>query len=86
MKQFWTKAFWKDTTERAVKTAAQTAMASFGVGTGLLDVDWAASASVVGAATVFSILSSIVSSGVGDPTNASLLEGDAPPGRHARQD
>ena len=53
------KAFWVATGERAVKTFAQVAAASFGVGTGLYSWDWQASLSVSGAAGILSILTSI---------------------------
>jgi hypothetical protein len=61
----FTKSFALAAAERAVKTFAQTALSYFVVGTtGLLDLDYAALASVSGAAAVASILTSIVSSGV----------------------
>jgi hypothetical protein len=56
----------RDVAERAVKTAAQSAVAVLGVGAvGLLDVDWTNVASISGAAAVLSILTSIASNGFG---------------------
>lgn len=60
--------FAKAALERAVKTAAQTAVSLLGVGvTGILDVDWLAVASASALAAVLSILTSIASSGIGAP-------------------
>lgn len=53
--------FWSYAGERAVKTFAQTALATLGGGSiGLLAVDWVGVASVSGGAAVLSILTSIV--------------------------
>lgn len=63
----FTKAFLKAAAERAVKTFAQT-LAGFivVVGAGVGDIDWSRSLSVAAVATVASLLSSVVSSGIGD--------------------
>lgn len=59
----WTKLFWTAVAERAVKTAAQSAVALLSVdGMGLLDVDWSALASAVALATLLSVLTSVASS------------------------
>ena len=56
----WTIAFWKGAAERAIKTAAQTAVAFFVIGTtGLFEVEWISVLSVSGAAAVASLLTSI---------------------------
>lgn len=54
------KAFWSYAGERAIKTFAQTALATIGVGaTGLLAVDWLNVVSVSGLAGVMSLLTSV---------------------------
>ena len=56
----WTLAFWKGAAERGIKTFAQTMVGYIVVGTtGLLEVDWTTGASVAGAATIASLLTSI---------------------------
>ena len=55
------KAYWTYAGERAVKTVAQTALATIGVGAaGILDVDWANIASVSALAGVMSLLTSVL--------------------------
>lgn len=55
-----------DTVERAVKTAAQSAVALVSAGgLGVLDVDWGQVASVSGLAAIVSVLTSVASSGFG---------------------
>lgn len=64
----------KDLVERAAKTAAQTAVASFvGGGVGLLDVDWIQVISLSGMAAIVSVLTSIASQGFGNNGTASLV-------------
>lgn len=56
----WSIEFWKGAAERGIKTAAQTALAFFVIGTtGLLDLNWVALASVSGAAALASLLTSV---------------------------
>ena len=60
MANLTTREFWASTAERAVRTAAQTAIALIGTDqVGLLNLDWAQIASVVATATILSILTSI---------------------------
>lgn len=66
------KTFWKDTAERAVKTFAQSLVASLAVGTGLLDVDWVNALSISGLATVISVLTSVGSGYVGDDSASAI--------------
>ena len=80
MSPLWTRTYWQDTGERAIKTAAQSLVATLGLGTGVLDVDWTTSVSVAALATGLSVLTSIASAGVGDPRTASVVPD--PPGRH----
>jgi len=77
----YTPTFWKDAAERAVSTAAQAAIGVLTAGAvGLVDVDWAATGSIVGLAAAVSILKSLVAGTSGDGS-ASLV--DTAPGRHA---
>ena len=56
------RSFWEAAGERAIKTAAQTFVALLGVhGAGLLTVNWLQILSVVGSATVLSIMTSLSS-------------------------
>lgn len=69
------KTFVMDAAERAVKTAAQTAVALLtadGV-MGLLDVDWTQGASVVGLSALVSLLTSVASAPAGDAGTASAI-------------
>ncbi len=70
----FTILFWKDALERAVKTAAQTAVALLGTGlVGVLDVDWLQVLSVSAVAALVSLLTSIGSTPFADPGTAGLL-------------
>ena len=56
----WLK-YWGYAGERAVKTVAQTAIATIGVGAaGILDVDWTNVASVAALAGIMSLLTSVL--------------------------
>ena len=56
----WTAQFWKATTERAIATAAQSAIAALGTDLiGVLDIDAVAVLSLAGGGAVLSILKSI---------------------------
>lgn len=56
------REFWAYAGERAIKTFAQTALATLGGGTiGVLDVDWVGVGSVSAGAAILSLLTSIVS-------------------------
>jgi hypothetical protein len=60
MKMF-SRAFWEYAGERAIKTFAQTAIATLGAGTvGLFSIDWSALLSVAGGAALLSLLTSLV--------------------------
>lgn len=75
MSEYVTASFWKRTVERAVKTAAQTAVAFLGADAfDFIDLnDWQELGSVVGMAAVLSILTSLASARVGDPEDPSLV-------------
>lgn len=56
----WTKQFWQDALERAIRTLAQTFVALItAAGTGLLDSDWVGIASACGMAFVVALVSAI---------------------------
>ena len=59
MKRYFTKEFWDYAGERAVKTAAQTLLASIGTTALLHEVDWVAVLSITGMATLLSVLTSV---------------------------
>ena len=55
-----TKQWWRAAGIRAIKTAAQTAVALIGTGAvGFTDLDWVRIASVAGVAAVLSLLTSV---------------------------
>ncbi|NDK91028.1 holin [Gordonia desulfuricans] len=66
----WTKTFWLDLAERAIKTAAQSAAAVL-TATSVEAIDWAAGGAIVGVATAVSVLTSLASRGNSD--SASLV-------------
>ncbi|MFF7200529.1 holin [Streptomyces sp. NPDC008141] len=64
----FTRAFWKATGERAVRTFAQGTLGAIGAdGLGVLDVDWGQAASVGGLASVIAVLTAVAFSGAGQP-------------------
>lgn len=72
---FTEKEFVKETVERAVKTAAQAALAFFVVGQTMLDgVDWAQVAGAAAVGAIASILTSIVSGPFGPQGTPSLVD------------
>lgn len=67
----WTRPFWKATAERAVKTVAQAAVAVLTADvSGLLEVDWAQTASIAGLAGLVSVLTSVASGADGTGPSA----------------
>lgn len=77
MSALTTQAFWVATGERAIKTAAQSLIAvGLSNATGIFDVDWLGALSAAGLATLLSVLTSIVSSGIGDTSGPSLGGGE----------
>lgn len=77
----FTTAFWKDAAERAIATAAQSAIAVLGVdGFDLLEVGTSGVLSVAAGGALLSVLKSLVASKVHDPNSASLVD---LPGKHA---
>lgn len=73
----WTKIFWRATSERGIKTFAQTLGALLVAdGTGLLDSAWGPRLSVAGMAAFVSICTSIASSAATDDGSPSLGGGE----------
>ena len=73
----WTLKFWKDAAERAIKTTAQTALATMGTtAVAITSLDWGQIAAISATGGVLSILTSIASTGRGDADSASLVKGD----------
>lgn len=68
-----TQAFFVDMAERAIKTAAQAAIASIGAAGVMGDVNWLVVGSTTLLATILSVLTSIASIGIGDEGTASVL-------------
>lgn len=73
-------AWLRDAAERALKTAAQTAVALLAAdGTSVLTLAWGQAAAVVATATAVSVLTSVASVRLGDPGTASAVHtGPAP--------
>lgn len=79
-----TRVFWLSTLERLLKTAAQVLLALLASSsTGLLDLDWRAVLATTATAAVASLLTSILSAGIG-PTGSPSLVADS--GRHAAKE
>ena len=72
----FTKEFWKDAAERAIKTFAQTlvALLSVAVAAPIWDLNWVEALGVAGTATALSLLTSIAGSGTGNPETGSFIK------------
>lgn len=69
-----TRVFWLAAVERAVKTAAQTALVTLGADrVDAFDADWRLVAGMALGGAVLSVLSSLASTQVGDPDDPSAL-------------
>jgi hypothetical protein len=73
-----TKQFWKDALERAIKTAVQVAVPIV-TATSLDKLDWQTAGLTIASAVLLSLFSSVLSSQVGSPADASLVT-DKPAG------
>ena|ERR1700741_3598667 len=79
MPSIWTRMFWKDAIERAVKTTAQVAVTMLAAAqTNLLDVDWESGFAAAGIAAGLSLATSLASVGSGSAGTASLVTVCAP--------
>lgn len=74
----FTRTFLKDTAERAIKTAAQALLAVLLVGTPLWQIAWGEALGIAATATVVSILTSVVSGGLGNRGTASMTSSVLP--------
>jgi hypothetical protein len=71
----WTKEFWIQAAERAIKTFAQVMLGFLVVGqSGVLNVDWANTLSVSAVAAFASILMSLIGEGIGDKGTPSVVK------------
>lgn len=76
MASFTSKVFWKDAGERAVKTFVQTVLAVVGAGAATVavtDIDWGDAALIGLTATIFSLGTSVLSSGISENGTASVV-------------
>lgn len=74
------KNFWVDTAERAVKTLAQSLIATLTVGaaTPVWELNWYEAVGIALTATLLSVLTSVASVGAAEPDTASLVNRQAP--------
>ncbi|CAB0628211.1 holin [Corynebacterium diphtheriae] len=77
-----TVEFWKDLTERAIKTFAQALLAVLAVGVPIWELDWSGAFGIAATATVISALTSIASISVGTQGTASVVSSLA---RHRKE-
>lgn len=79
----FSRSFWLETLDRAIKSGAQGVVLglSLGEGLNLFDVDWMLALGFAGGAAFLSILTSIMSAGLGTRGNASIISipGSSPP-------
>ena len=77
----FTVNFWRDTAERAIKTAAQSLGGAL-AGYAATGFSWTGALIAAGVATALSVLTSVASSGTGSPETAALV---VRRGRHRRE-
>jgi hypothetical protein len=71
----FTRQFWLDTTERAIKTAAQTVLVTIGaVQFNAFTADWQTLAGMAAGGAFLSVATSLASSLAGDPDTASVVD------------
>jgi hypothetical protein len=71
----FTVSFWRQAAERAAKSAAQALIGMWALdGANILHAHWDVAFGVAGGAVVLSLLTSIVTVGVGEPNSPSAVE------------
>lgn len=84
----FTKDFWVDTFERAIRTACQAALSAGVVGgVGLFDVDWLNVCGIALVAAIASVLTSVASSGKTDsisPASFAMSDKAKVKGKHIK--
>jgi hypothetical protein len=81
---FFSLDFWRFTSERAIKSFAQSLLAVLSVGgLGLFEVNWATALSTAGMATLLSVLTSIGSSQLGPDNDPSVISASESPAAKA---
>jgi hypothetical protein len=71
----WSGKFWRDASERTVRTMAQTLLALLGNQVvNVVALDWAQIMSITVGAGIVAVLTAIVATGVGDHESASFNE------------
>lgn len=71
----WTSSFWRQAAERSIKSAAQALIGMWALdGLNVLHAHWDLAAGIAGGAAVLSALTSIVTSGVGEPNDPSAVK------------
>jgi len=85
----FTKDFWVDTLERAIRTACQAALSAGVVGgVGLFDVDWLNVGSIALVAAIASVLTCVAASGKTDsisPASLATSEKAKVTGKHIKE-
>jgi hypothetical protein len=70
----WTKRFWKESAERAVKSGAQALLGLWALdGFNIVDADFGIAAGTAVGAVVLSLLTSVVSLPFGEPNDPSAV-------------
>ena len=73
----WTKTFWKEATERALKTFAQFILAlQAGDALNIFNIDWTQTLGAAVGGVLLSYATSIVSASINKKGSPSLVEGD----------
>lgn len=75
LKSIWSGKFWRDAGERAVSTAAQSALLALGATQlNVLEADWVTVAGFAAGGAVLSLLKSLIAQNVGERGTASLVK------------